>query len=231
MAPDPRDTWKGGELPVFRHAVKPRKLKTEEAGGVKRDVFVPDFVTEYEGTFEAVPYGERLALVLDPKESSPRGVKRLSGQLESGLWMDVEVVDGRPQCVALRGEPEITPKMLRFPLDRALEYLIRHNTVRLELDANGVVIGFLATSPQSPAERRTVAERTADLPEQYARPRKRGRRPLSDEHLDEVLVVARNARAQKRPASRVIAETWNVTPETARQWLHKARKARAGKEK
>jgi hypothetical protein len=230
VAADARDKWKGGEIPVFMRAVRPRKVKTEETGGLMRDVFVPDLVTEYVGTFEAVPYGERLALVLDPKESRPRGVKGVSGQLESGLWIDVQVVDGRPQCVGLRGEPEVTPKMLRFPLDRALESLIRTHTVRLELDSEGAVIGFVATSPESPAEQRTVAERTADLPQQYARPRKRGRRPLSDEHLDEVLAVAHNARAQKQPVSTAIAERWNVTPETARQWLHKARKARTGKE-
>jgi hypothetical protein len=230
MAPNPLERWKGGQVPVFRRSVTPRKVKTEEAGGRKRDVFVSELVTEYVTTAEAEPYGHRLALLLDPKDERPRGSRRMSGQLESGLWVDVEVIDGRPQCVGLRGDPEIAPRMLRFALDKALEYLIRRSTVRLELDVDGQVIGFLATSPDSPVEQRSVQERTADLPEQYARPQKRGRRPLSAEHLRKVLEVAENAAARKRPVSQAIAEEWNVTPGTARQWLHRARKARAGEE-
>jgi hypothetical protein len=102
--------------------------------------------------------------------------------------------------------------------------------VRLELD-EGHIIGILATSPQSPVEQRTVAERSSDSRDWYVRPGgKRGRRPLSDEHLREVLEVAENAIAQREPVSRAIAERWTVAPSTARQWLYKARKKRARKE-
>jgi hypothetical protein len=223
VAQDARDRWKKGTLPIFRRAVRYRKVKTQEVGGLKRDVRVPELVTESAGTDHAVAYGHRLALLVDEK------TKRLSEQLESGLWVDVEVLDGRPQCVGLRGDPEVTPKMLRFPLDKALAYLIRTHTLRLELDEAGGVIGYFATSPESPVEHRTVAERTADLQERYARSVRRGRRPLSEEHLREVLNVAKNATDAKEPASRAIAEKWNVTPGTARQWLYRARKA-LGKE-
>lgn len=229
-----RDTgkqWRGGELRVYRRFVVQREVKREEAGGQERPVFVPELQTEFWNTFEAVPYGRGLALILDP------GEERLSGQLDSGLWLDVEVREGRPQCVGLRSAPdgpEVTPPSLRFALDKEVSELIERNTVRLELDDEGV-IGVPAMSPESPVEQRTAAERVADTRDWYARPKqRRGRRPLSDEHLREVLGVAENAAAQKQPASRAIAERWHVQPATARQWLHKARKARAaraGKEK
>jgi hypothetical protein len=108
--------------------------------------------------------------------------------------------------------------------------LIESRTVRLELDERGHLIGVPLMSPQSPVEQRTAAERGADAREWYVRPAgKRGRRPLSDEHLREVLKVAENARSLQQPASRAIAERWTVAPSTARQWLYKARRMRAGR--
>lgn len=227
MAAGRIERWKGGKLDVYRRTVVYRKIKRGK--GRRPPAYVaPELVTELYDTVEAVPYGRGLALMLDPRDSRPRGVRRVSGQVKNGLWVDVEVRDGRPQCVGIRSEPgdrEVTSKLLRFALDVALEELIERSTVRLELDAEGGVIGVRADSPTSPVEQRTVKERRADLRDWYAAPKqKRGRRPLSDEHLHEVLKVAENATAQKKSASGAIAERWTVTPETARQWLYKARK-------
>lgn len=220
MARDPIERWKGGKLDVYRRRVDWRKVKG-------RPVRVPELVVEFYDTVEALPYGRGLALMFDPSDSLPRGVRRVSGQLKNGLRIDVEVRDGRPQCVGIRsepGDPEVSSKLLRFALDVALEQLIERNTVRLELNPENRVIGVLADSPTSAVEHRTVKERRADLREWYAPPKaKRGRRPLSAEHLAEVLKVAENATAQKKSASGAIAKKWTVTPATARQWLYKAR--------
>jgi hypothetical protein len=227
MPRDPVESWKGGRLDVYRRMVVWRKIKSEDISERrKRAVQTPELLDEFYATVEAVPYGRRLALMLDPKETRPRGVKRIAGQLKNGLWVDVEVRDGRPQCVGVRsepGDPAITSKLLRFALERALTELIAPRSVRLEPSGDGGVIGVLADSPTSAVERRTVAERRGDLREWYAPPIKRGRRPLSDEHLAEVLLVAENATSQRKPASGAIAQRWTVTPATARQWLYKAR--------
>ena len=228
MARNAIEQWKGGELRVYRQFVEQRELKRQEVGGLERPVYGPKLRRELWNTVDAIPYGRGLALVLDP------GEKRLSGPLQSGLWLDIEVRDGRPQCVALRSAdegPELTPESLRFALNRAVRILIEEHTVRLELDEAGDIIGVLLKSPQSPVEQRTATERASDAREFYVRPAgKRGRRPLSDEHLDEVLKVAENARAQQQPVTRAIADHWTVQPSTARQWLYKARTRRAGKE-
>ena len=61
-----------------------------------RSFSVPELVTEFVETAEAAPYGRGLALLLDPREA-PGEPQRTSGQLTSGLWLDVQVRDGRPQ--------------------------------------------------------------------------------------------------------------------------------------
>jgi hypothetical protein len=216
------ERWKGGELRVFRPHIEFIEIAEQEVGGLVRPVIAPELHMGSPKTVNAIPYGRGFALVLD------EGKEHVSDQLLSGLWLDVEVRDGRPQCVALRSDsegPELTPGSLRFPLDGAVRELIEDSSVRLKLDEAGDIFGIYVTSPQSPVEHRTRTERLSDVREGYVRPAgKRGRQPLSDEHLREVLEVAENARALHQPVSHAIADHWTVTSSTARQWLYKARR-------
>src|SRR5687768_2723854 len=82
--------------------------------------------TSFLGDELVTPYGRGLALMSNS-----------SGQHESGVWLDVEIRDSRPQCVAIRSErdgPEITADLLRFSLQKAVSELVRRHTVRSETD-------------------------------------------------------------------------------------------------
>jgi hypothetical protein len=163
----------------------------------------------------ATPYGSGLAFL-----------ENAEGQLDaSGLWLRVEVRDGRPQLIAIESrstEEPITTNALRFPLRKAVRYLIRAYTVRLERDVEtGEIYGLHATSPIGPGEIRSLEERTADL--HHAAQPKRGRPRLTDEFLSEIAINWTNARDQGRAASYELAEIYDVAPSTVRQWMFKAR--------
>jgi hypothetical protein len=229
--------WKGGRLRVYR---RERRLRLRKGKKAPRDpaalspaefraTFEPYLVAKLvDGNAEAVPLGNGLALLLDPDESRPHGEQRTSGVLGSGLRFEVAVRNGRPECVAIRAEPDgppVTTTGLRVRVDEAVRELVEATAVRLELDKEGDVIGVLATSPFTASDTTIPPERAGDVRRRLAETApKRGRPRLSDEHLREVLAEYEKARAQRRPAARAIAERWHVTPETARQWVYKARR-------
>lgn len=223
VMPSRVERFKGGKIPVLNRETSYELRATEK----RTQHVVPSLHTKVWDEWPVVPYGDGFGLI------SPA-----SGQLHSGLWVDVEVRNGRPQVVAIRSGddgPEITAQLLRFRLEEAARELIVRHTVRL-IEHEGKVAGVFATAPEYAGDPRSRDERAGDVLAAREEGR-RGRRPLSDDHLRDVLAEAEAARAQKRAASRAIAERWNVEPTTARQWLHKARQrferrgGRAGEEK
>ena len=187
--------------------------RATQYGEVSPGAVVPRLDIEQYGTELVAPYGTDLALL-----------SGASGQLHSGLWIDVEIRDGRPKCVAIRsddGGPEITSELLRFPLGNAVAEIVRHHTVRLGRDETGKEFAVFLSSPEYPADRRTIEERTRAIDESVP---KRGRRPLTDDFLRAVADVYRDARAAGRPTDRAIVDRLDAhaTLATARGWARKA---------
>ena len=191
-------------LPIYRRESVTKKVP----GGFTRELET----LLYETTM-VTPYGRDLALL-----------SKASGQLPSGIWLDVKVRNGRPQCVAIRsepGDPEITSELLRFPLAAAVDALIRLNTVRLETDEDGNPRGMMLSGPAFRIDRRTLAERTADVD---AALRRRGRKPLSDDFLRDVAEIVLEARAERKPVDKELVNRLGPAKfATARQWVSKAR--------
>jgi hypothetical protein len=179
-------------------------------------VSIPEHQFVEEGSQNATRYGTDLALLAGAE-----------GQLDSsGLWLRVEVRDGRPQLVAIESresEHPITTSALRFPVDKAVRQLIREYTVRVQHDPEtGEPYGLHVTSPTGAGEIRSRAERTQDI-DHAAGVRKRGRPRLTDDFLSEVAVKWDNGLKAGGGASYELAREYGVEPSTVRQWMFKAR--------
>jgi hypothetical protein len=167
-----------------------------------------------EGTAAVTPYGTNLALLADAR-----------GQLLNGLWLRIEVRDGRPQAVAVESEETsapITSRTLRFPVERAVRALIRVHTVRLVRDPESrQMFGVYVTSSSGAGETRSVEERGRDV-DREVRLGKRGRPPKSDEFLRQLAAEWDDAHKQGEGAVE-IAIRHGVATSTVRQWMFKAR--------
>ena len=202
-----RKAWTGGAI---RRVAKQWMYRTDAKGNTILDVEVVDY-----GDDRAQPYGTGLALLEDADM-----------QLANGLWLKAEVREGRPVCVAIEsreGGPAITARMLRFPLDKEMQTLVRSLTVRISThNETGETIGEHATGPSGAGEIRSIAERVADV-DRAAKTGQRGRPRLSDDFLRQLAVDWDNALRAGESASYTLAELHHVAPSTVRQWMFKAR--------
>lgn len=204
--------WSGGPLRVY--AVRyPMKPTGQRRGG--KELYAPSTDAEWtllsNPTDEATPYGEGLALL-----------KPTRFTIAEGVWVDVEVRDGRPQLVKIESEPggpELTHTLLRR-LGSFVE-AVRHLAVRLAVK-DGEVVGITATSDTHPADFRSFAERTADIAIATSEATQRRGRP-SD--YSRVAQVAREARALRRGAGSAVAEAFNISLDAAKKRIKRAEAA------
>jgi hypothetical protein len=204
--------WSGGELRVVvrRPQIIAGKLPSE---------FPIEETTWGGGPY--VPFGEGFAL---PSQLSTELV-----QEAPGLVFEIAVRDGRPRCVAIRSTetgPPITTTLLkssRLPaIGRLVREAVAERAVRLVRTVEGEVIGVLGVS--TPDLFSTFDERTADIEAALADLEIGERRwRMTDEHLEEVASVYREAYAKGDPTARAIAERWTTTEQNARRWVSRAR--------
>ena len=207
--------WRGGRLRVVV-----RQLKLE--AGVPVDQLPIEEVDL--GTSEHVAFGDCLAL---PTYLETAGVEIV----EHGLRFHVGIRDGRPSCLGISSTdtgPALTTAMLksgRIPaIGRIVRELVTEFAVRVVRTPAREIIGVLATSTGDPWS--TFAERTSDVDMAIDEIESRARRwRLTDEHLEEVAQVYRDALAQNRSTEKAIVDRWKTTPGNARRWVLKARKA------
>jgi hypothetical protein len=177
---------------------------------------IPEFEFVDDGIFDAVPYGIGLALLVDEAVE----------QLDNGLWLRVEVRDGRPQLVAIESresESPITKVSLSFAVGKAIKYLIRRATVRLEVDAlTGETYGLRVTSSTGAGDIRPLADRVRDV-DRVSKTPTPGRPGLTDDFLRQIVTEWNDSQAAGGSASVELGRRHHVEPSTVRQWMFKAR--------
>jgi hypothetical protein len=150
----------------------------------------------------------------------------------SGISLEFEVRGGRLQCVGIRSTvdgPEITSTLLR-KLEPAVRQWSRFVflvlAVRLIELEDGTVAGEKPGRAVNPEGEdvtldELIPEAAAFYDEKGPRP---GRRPLTDEHLDEVASLYREAEALGQPRGPHIEQSFpGYSPETIRNWVRRAR--------
>jgi len=204
--------WPGGELRVVirRPSIVP---------GVPISEF-PIEETELHRS-EYTPFGQGYAL--------PSSLKTELAEEAPGLEFEIGVRDGRPRCVAIRSTeagPPITTTLLkssRLPaIGRVVRECVAETAVRLVRIVDGDVIGLHGLS--TPDLRATWEERVVDIDaslDDLERGERRWR--ITDEHLEEVAAVYRDALAHGFSTAKAIAERWSTTEENARRWVVRAR--------
>ena len=201
--------WAGGKLRI----VTGERVLVEE-DGAKRLEFEPKEL----GMQECSPFGDGFALV------KPTSVSVTD---QEHVFLDIEVRDGRPQCVGIRSEeggPEITTSLLReIRMKQEIRYIVSLLAVRLLWDEEREeVVGEHVLSPRSMDDRRPWGEMTEGVV--AAIPKRRGRPRLSDEFLSEVAEIYRVAETTRQKTTFAIMNRWEDTaPATARGWIAKAR--------
>jgi hypothetical protein len=223
--------WPGGELRVVV-----RQPKVIEGVSLNE---LPTQETEWQrGAY--VPFGEGLAL--------PQPLK--TELVQVGLEVEVAIRNGRPRCIGLRSldtGPPITTTLLKSAqlpaIGKVVRDIVADKAVRLVRTAEGEVIGLHSWSTGDP--RSTYQELTADIEraiDDLEGSEQRWR--LTEEHLEEVATVYKDAHAKGASTARAIAQRWHTTEENARRWVmrarakghlpkteqRKARNSRAGKE-
>jgi transposase-like protein len=193
------DSWRGGQLRLFRSSGSSR-VEDEDAAG-----------REYR------PIGDGWAVRVD---------RPLCVPLPNGIWLDFAVRNGQMQCVgiqSLAGGVEITTSLLRTiepELRRGAREMWRANAVRL-IEHEGEVAAEVPLQGTRP----TISWGSAGLEADGEEELLRRRRPLSDEKLRRVAELYREAEAARLPRTAYIAGQFpHATPSAIRNWVRHARK-------
>ena len=150
----------------------------------------------------------------------------LSFTLPLGVDVELEVRDGRLQCVALRSTddgPELTTSVLR-KVEPHLRSLVREMwrraVVRLDV-YDGVVVAKQQWAHESSPGVWMMLSGSPDADTEF----ERRRQPLTDEKLRRVAELYREAELAGRPRTAHIAKAFpNYSPTAIRNWIRHARK-------
>jgi hypothetical protein len=211
------DDWEGGRLRLFM----PTPPLVDDTGRlVERFEYGRAHEHEYR------PLGDGWAIRTD----LPITIALDDVQGLDGIRVELDMRDGRLQCVGVASEEENGPALTTSVLRRLgpvtsdlVAYFQTVVVVRLvELEDGTVAAERPIHRPTTERPFSSPTEPSDEFLERYAK--RPGRRPLSDEHLREIARLHREAALQGTPASPYIAETFpGYARATIRNWIRKAR--------